>query len=157
MDICDQASLVVTRCLDRAGFSDLDLLGPAPPPPPPPAPAGDSSQFDQTGLREILSARDTWGELYLNLFWKIIANKNVQKEYHHLWILIGSSLSICLYSLQIANNENLASVFALAGGSQHMTSPLFGANILNNQDYPSCLQIIQNGLFARELREITHF
>ena len=155
MDICDQASLVVTRCLDRAGFSDLDLLGPAPPPPP--SPAGDSSQFDQTGLREILSARDTWGELYLNLFWKIIASKNVHKEYHHLWILIGSSLSICLYSLQIANNENLASVFALAGGSQHMTSPLSGANILNNQDYPSCLQIIQNGLFARELREITHF
>ena len=67
MDIYDQveASLVVTRCLDRAGFSDLDLLGPAPPPPPPPpASAGDSSQFDQTGLREILSPGETWGESY---------------------------------------------------------------------------------------------
>ena len=48
MDIYDQveASLVVTRCLDRAGFSDLDLLGPAPPPPPPPpAPAPHSMNF----------------------------------------------------------------------------------------------------------------
>ena len=89
MDICDQASLVVTRCLDRAGFSDLDLLGPAPPPPPP-APAGDSSQFDQTGLREILSARDTWGELYLNLFWKIIASKNVH-IFEHLLVFSSNS------------------------------------------------------------------
>ena len=74
MDICDQASLVVTRCLDRAGFSDLDLLGPAPPPPP--SPAGDSSQFDQTGLREILSPGETWGGIIL----EIVLENNSKQE-----------------------------------------------------------------------------
>ena len=62
MDIYDQeggqveVGLVVTRCLDRAGFPDLDLL--VLPPPPPPNPR-DSSQFNQTGLGEILSAGET--------------------------------------------------------------------------------------------------